>query len=162
MNEQLVAQLQRVTDDLDIRRVITDYASFIDSRQWDRLREVFADDFAGEYHNGRTRVEGPQAVVDYIIENTAHLAWQHHNVTPYGIDISGDEATAQVYLISHQVVTDEPEHVLTMVATYDLQLRRAGNSWQLTFMEHHIKVATFVPIISTPPGGAYVPPAVRH
>lgn len=165
MNEQLVAQLQRVTDDLDIRRVITDYASFItrDSGRH-RLREVFADDFAVEYHNGRTRVEGPQAVVDYIIENTAHLAWQHHNVTPYGIDISGDEATAQVYLISHQVVTDEPEHVLTMVATYDLQLRRAGNSWQLTFMEHHIKVALRADPLTShfSLGGAYVPPAVRH
>jgi ketosteroid isomerase-like protein len=155
-------RLQRVTDDLEIRRVITDYASLIDAREWDRLVGVFAPDFVVEYHNGRTRVEGAQAAVDYIQENTAHLAWQHHFVSPYGVDVDGDQATAQAYLVSHQVIANEPTTVLMMAATYDLRLKRGESGWQLAHMVHAIRVANYLPITTSPPGGAFVPPAVRH
>lgn len=163
MDETAVLQrLQRVTDDLEIRRVITDYAAFIDARAWDRLVEVFADEVIVEYHNGRTRVQGAHQAVEYIVENTAHLAWQHHFVSPYGVEISGDTATAQAYLVSHQTLTEEPGQVLMMAGLYDVSLTRGERGWQVAHMVHTIRVANFLPITTSPPGGAFVPSPVRH
>lgn len=164
-NADVTEQLERLRllgDELEIRRVITDYASLIDAREYDRLHSVFAPDIVVDYHNGRTQVLGAASVVDYIVENTRHLAWQHHNVSPYGIDVSGDRATAQVYLLSHQVLTDSPGEVLMMAATYDLELAKGEQGWQILHMIHAIKVANYLPITTTPADGAYVPPAVRH
>ena len=155
-------ELERVLDDHQVRRAVTNYAAFVDARDWDRLRTVFAPHVEVDYHNGRTQVAGAQAVVDYIRENTQHLAWQHHMVSVYGVDIAGDEATTQAYLVSHQMVADEPGHVLMMAATYDIVLHRAEATWQIAGMVHAIKVATYLPVTAAPPGGAFVPPAVRH
>ncbi|GAA1638019.1 nuclear transport factor 2 family protein [Georgenia ruanii] len=159
---EVTGRLQRVVDELEIRRAITDYAALVDARQWERLRAVLADDVRVDYHNGRSQVHGAQAVVDYIVANTAHLAWQHHNVSPYGIDIDGDRASAQAYLVSHQVIADEPGTVLMMAATYDLEMARGPKGWQIAHMVHRIMVANYLPITTSPPGGAHVPPAVRH
>lgn len=158
----VAGQLQRVVDDLDVRRTIADYAALVDARDWDRLTGVFAADVEVEYHNGRTRLSGAQPVVDYIRANTAHLAWQHHLVSVYGVDLAGNDATAQTYLISHQMIAEEPTQVLMMAATYDLGLRRGTARWQISRMVHTIKVASYHAITASPPGGAHVPPAVRH
>ena len=149
-------------DDAAIRRIVTDYASLVDARSWDELRGVFAPEVEVDYHNGRTQVSGARAVVDYIRDNTQHLAWQHHMVSVYGVDVDGDEATAEAYLVSHQMVADEPDHVLMMAATYDLVLAREDDRWRIGGMVHTIKVATYLPVMAAPPGGAFVPPAVRH
>ena len=155
-------QLRRVLDDHGVRRAVTDYATFVDAREWDRLGAVFTPGVEVDYHNGRTQLSGAQAVVDYIRENTQHLAWQHHMVSVYGVDITGDEAATHAYLVSHQMVADEPDHVLMMAATYDLSLARGEERWHIAGMVHTIKVATYLPVTAAPPGGAFVPPAVRH
>ena len=160
--ERRAGQLQRVLDDHEVRRAVTDYAAFVDAREWDRLHTIFTPEVQVDYHNGRTQVVGAQAVVDYIRENTQHLAWQHHMVSVYGVDIMGDGAAAQAYLVSHQMVADEPGHVLMMAAIYDLTLARGDARWQIAGMVHTIKVASYLPVTAAPPGGAFVPPAVRH
>ena len=160
--EELGSRLQRVVDDLEIRRAVTDYAAMVDARDWKGLQAVFAPDVMVDYHNGRTQVSGADSVVAYVRDNTAHLAWQHHFVSVYGVDVAGDEATTQAYLVSHQVVADEPTHVLMMAAAYDVGLRRSEGQWVISRMAHTIKVANFLPITTSPPGGADIPSAVRH
>ena len=157
----LDTRLQTLVDEADIRRLVTDYAALVDARQWDDLVEIFAHDVKVDYHNGRTVVEGARATVDYIIKNTGHLAWQHHFVSVYGIDVDGDTATAQAYLISHQMLSEDPTQVLMMAASYDLGFRRADR-WRMSSMVHTIRVANYLPITTSPPSGAYTPPAVSH
>ena len=160
--EELGSRLQRVVDDLEIRRAVTDYAAMVDARDWKGLEAVFAPDVQVDYHNGRTQVSGAESVVAYVRDNTAHLAWQHHFVSVYGVDVAGDEATTLAYLVSHQVIADEPTQVLTMAASYDVGLRRLEGQWVIARMTHTIRLANFLPITTSPPGGADVPPPVRH
>jgi ketosteroid isomerase-like protein len=154
-------RLARVVDEMEIRRAITDYAALVDAREWTRLASIFADDVVVEYHNGRTTVTGGTAVAEYVKTNTAHLAWQHHMVSPYGIDIDGDTATALAYLVSHQQVAGDEAEFLTMAAYYTLELARGDHGWLIARMVHTIKLASFLPITATPITGA-VPAAVRH
>ncbi|GAA4259732.1 nuclear transport factor 2 family protein [Dietzia aurantiaca] len=155
------SRLQWLVDEAEIRRLVTEYAGLVDAREWDLLVEVFAGDVVVDYHNGRTVVHGARNTVDYIVENTAHLAWQHHFVSPYGIDVDGDTATAKAYLLSHQMLEADPTQVLMMAATYDLEIRREDR-WRISRMVHTIQVATYLPVTTSPPSGAYTPPAVSH
>jgi hypothetical protein len=161
-SEERADELARLIDDLQIRRVVTDYAALIDAREWDRLRDVFDPDVEVNYHNGRTVVRGAETVVDYVRTNTAHLAWQHHMVSPYAIDIDGDSATGLVYLVSHQQLSDDTSHVLSMAAKYAVTLTRRPEGWCLSGLVHTIDIATFLPVTTSPPGGSAVPPPVRH
>ena len=155
-------KLQLAVDDLEIRRAVTDYAALVDARDWKRLQALFTPDVQVDYHNGRTQVSGAEQVAEYIRTNTEHLAWQHHLVSVYGVNVAGDQATAQAYLVSHQMITAEPTQVLMMAATYDLDLRRLADGWAIARLVHTIKVANYLPITTSPPGGAAVPSAVSH
>jgi ketosteroid isomerase-like protein len=153
-------RLEHLVADLEIRRVLTDYAACVDARDFDQLRQVFADDVLVDYHNGRTVVAGGDDVVAYIRDNTAHLAWQHHFVSVYGVDVDGDGATAQVYLLSHQVVRAEPTHVLMMAARYQVSLQHTDR-WRISHMVHTIQLANFHAITVDPPIPVEIPDAVR-
>lgn len=153
-------RLEALADDLDVRRVITDYAALIDAREFTRLRDVFAEEAVVDYHNGRSIVSGADRLVEYIRENTAHLAWQHHFVSVYGVDVDGDDATALAYLISHQVIEAEPTHVLMMAARYEFGLRR-DDRWRIASIVHTIQLTNFHPITVDPPVPVAIPPAVR-
>ncbi|MDF1602232.1 nuclear transport factor 2 family protein [Nocardioides sp. YIM 152315] len=159
--DSIEQRLQCLVDDLEIRRVMQDYAAAVDARDWTVLRTVLADDLVVDYHNGRTIVRGGDAVVTYIRENTAHLAWQHHNVSTYRVDVDGDTATGLTYLISHQQIAEDLSHLLMMVARYDCQFRRRDDRWQLSRMAHTIQANNFVPHQSAPPSDLDIPPAVR-
>ena len=154
---------QRVLDlvaDLDIRRLMYEYAATIDARDWSRLRAVLADDVVVEFHNGRTVVSGADAVVAYVDENTRHLAWQHHTVSPYAIDCDGDRAMGRSYLISHQMIAADPRRVLIMAAYYDTEYIRTTDGWRIARMVHTITMTNFAPLTSTPPDGVPIPPPV--
>jgi ketosteroid isomerase-like protein len=160
MSDDARHRLDQLVADLEIRRVLTDYAAAIDARDWERLRPVFADDVIVEYHNGRSLVTGGDEVVDYVRTNTAHLAWQHHFVSVYGVDVAGDEATAQTYLLSHQVVAADPDNVLMMAARYQVRLTRT-DTWRIAHMEHTIQLATYHGITTDPPVPVEIPDAVK-
>jgi len=155
-------RVERLVADLEIRRTLTDYAAMVDARDFDRLRCTFADDVCVNYHNGRTIVTGGDEVVDYIRTNTSHLLWQHHNVSVYGVDVDGDAASAQVYLLSHQVVAADPTHVLMMAARYQVRLGRgADGDWRIREMVHTIQLVTHHPVVTESPVPVEIPAAVR-
>lgn len=149
-----------VLDDLGVRRALTDYAAMVDARDFEALTDVFAPGAVVDYHNGRTTVRGAQAIVDYIRDNTAHLAWQHHNVSVYGVDLRGDDATAQAYLLSHQMHAADPGYVQMMAARYRCTMRRGAERWQIAHMVHTIQLTNFLPVSAQHPNAAPIPPAV--
>ena len=103
------ATLQRLVDRLDIQDTLTRYAS--DDRRGGLRRpsaRCFADDATRTLRHGQRVLEGGDAIVAWMKDATADLDWQHHMVSVYGVDIDGDEATALIYLLSHQTVIGVP------------------------------------------------------
>lgn len=147
--------------DLEIRRLVFEYAASVDVRDWSRLRGLFAEDAVVDYHNGRTVVRGVEPIVDYVDQNTRHLAWQHHQISPYAVSVDGDTASGLAYLTSYQVATEAPTTVLTMVAYYQLAFVRNERSWQFARMVHNIRMSNFAPLNSSPPRDADIPTAVQ-
>lgn len=148
-------------DRMEIRELVTRYPLLVDTRRFDDLIEVFTPDVEVNFHNGRTILHDAQSVVSYLADNTAHLAWQHHHVSVYAVELAGDEACVPAHLLSHQQHAGAPGHVLMMASTYDVRTRRVDGEWRISYLEHRIQLVNFLPVNSVPPEGFAMPAPVR-
>jgi len=126
------ARLQRVEDDLAIRRVIVDYATFLDGRDYAHYADLFAPD--GEWVNGGGSHKG-QAAIRQMLESTMGPALapnraNYHLVSNPRIDIDGDRATATSrYLFMMRGPDGRPTPSLAGV--YHDELVRIGGQWKI-------------------------------
>ena len=129
------AQLQRVVDRLDIQDTLTTYATACDAKDFAALRGCFTDDARAHYGAQSEWIEGGDTIVGWLEGAFAPLDWGHHLVSVYGVQIDGDEATALMYLLSHQTMTETPGQVLSMSCKYRNRLRRTASGWQISSLD---------------------------
>jgi len=132
------ATLQRLVDRLDIQDAMTAYATAADAKDYDQLRACFTDDARARYGVQSEWLEGGDVIVAWLREQFAPLDWGHHLVSVYGVDIAGDQATALMYLLSHQTVSGNPDEVLSMSAKYHNTLRRGSGRWRISELDLEI------------------------
>lgn len=75
-----------------IADVMTTYAICLDTRDWARLNDVFAEEVVGEF--GNDHLTGRADLVGYISSNLAGCGPSQHLLGNYLIDGDGDRATA--------------------------------------------------------------------
>ncbi len=127
--------LQRLVDRLDIQDALTTYATAIDAGDWATLRTVFADDATALYDRDSGVLTGGDTIVAWVQAATADLDWQHHMISVYGVEIDGDEATALIYLLSHQTLHGVPDQIRMMTSKYRNRLRRVGDRWCISALD---------------------------
>lgn len=132
------ATLQRLVDRLDIQDALTTYAAAVDEGDFDTLRTVFTDDATAVYDKDSDLLEGGDAIVAWVRDATADLDRQHHMISVYGVRIDGDEATALVYLLSHQTVVGAPHRTRMMTSKYRNRLRRDAGRWRICDLRLHV------------------------
>ena len=121
--------LQAMLDHHEVSQVLYRYALMVDSKDFDGLRELFTDDATAEYV-GRESLSGADAIVAWIEERTRDSAWQHHLLSVYDVQVTGDHADAVTYHTSHQTKGD-PDVVRLLVARYFDRLRRVDGTWRI-------------------------------
>lgn len=124
------AALQRLLDRREIDDILYRYASTIDAKDYAALRAVFVDDVVAQYA-GAPEIHGADTLVKWIEEMSVDQGFQHHLINVYQVDIDGDEARALTYHTSHQIRTDDPDHVLVIVGRYRDLLRRVEGAWKI-------------------------------
>jgi hypothetical protein len=129
------AHLQGLVDRLDIQDTLTTYASSIDDGDFDTVRTVFADDATALYDKDSGLLTGGDEIVVWLKAATADLDWQHHMISVYGVEIDGDEATALIYLLSHQTVRGVPDQTRMMTSKYRNRLRRVEGRWRISALD---------------------------
>jgi hypothetical protein len=136
------ATMQRLVDRIDIQDLLTRYAASCDAKDYATLRALFTSDAKARYDHVHSRfgaeavwIEGGDNIVDWIEGQVRDLDWQHHMVSVYSVDIDGDEASALVYLISHQTKTATPDVVLMMTSRYTNSLRRIDGRWRIAGLD---------------------------
>jgi len=132
------ATLQRLVDRLDIQDAMTTYAAASDAKDFDRLRACFTDDARARYGAESEWLEGGDVIVAWLQAQFAPLDWGHHLVSVYGVDVEGDQATALMYLLSHQTVSGSPTEILSMTAKYRNALRRSDDGWRISQLDLEI------------------------
>ena len=132
------ATLQRLVDRLDIQDTLTTYAASIDEGDFTTLRTVFTDDATAVYDKDSDLLVGGDEVVAWVKDATADLDWQHHMISVYGVEIDDDEATALIYLLSHQTVVGAPHQSRMMTSKYRNRLRRDAGRWRISDLRLHV------------------------
>src|SRR3954462_8530471 len=123
--------LRAIQDRLEITDVLYRYAPAIDRFDWDGVRSTLADDLVAQYGNADP-VEGGDAVVAWIAEFCADVAWQHHFLSVYHVDADGDHATALVYHTTHQLFGAHPDSPKVLVGRYHNELRRQDGGGKIS------------------------------
>ena len=127
-------RLQRVEDELAIRRVLVDYASTQDARDYAGYAALFAKN--GEWVNGKTVHKGREAITkmlvglygtppsDYVNNESYHL------VSNPQIELNGDRATARS---RHLLVLRGPkgEPTPALAGRYEDELIREDGQWKI-------------------------------
>ncbi len=130
--------LQELNDERDIKLVYCAYCDIIDTKDFDRLTEIFTRDAVQDY----TSTLGPaglmQGTAPLIAGAKIHMGegsncgQTHHNVLNFRIHISGDTATAKVhYYAVHLGVRKYPGALYSMWGEYDDQLVRTPDGWRV-------------------------------
>jgi len=129
--------IQALSDRLDITDTLYRYASCIDVKDNDGIRAVLADDLWAKYGNADP-VIGGDTVAKWIDEMTRDCVWQHHLLSVYHVDVTGDEADALIYHTSHQLFESDPETVHVLVGRYRNKLVRTADGWKISRLTFEI------------------------
>jgi ketosteroid isomerase-like protein len=125
-----LTDLQSVRDELDIQRVIHDYAWACDNGDWSLLKSIFSDDAHLDY----TSTDGPAGsrdeVVAWLEQGLSQLRLIQHVVSNFQIDLDGDRATvrAMFYCTAGFHGIDD---MLVTGGYYDEEVVRTDHGWKI-------------------------------
>lgn len=126
---------QEVSDLLEIRNLIDEYASSIDDRSTERLVAVFTDDAqffvtqAGSdesfmSYNGSSEIGGIMTLISPFGE-TMHVMLNHQ------VKLCGDTATGLTYCTANHLLGEPAAANLTMALKYRDQFKRTADGWRI-------------------------------
>lgn len=127
-------RLQRVEDELAIRRVLVDYSATQDARDYAAYAALFARD--GEWVNGRNVYKGRDAIQKMLVGLYGAPPPGYVNTESYHIssnpqvDVHGDRATARSrHLLMMRGPKGEPTPMLA--GRYEDELIREDGQWKI-------------------------------
>jgi hypothetical protein len=80
-------------DQLEIARLLSAYGYALDSRSFDALRMIFADDAEIDYYHGTDIRHGIEAIVDFFSKTATSVAMTRHIWVLISIDEKSIDAT---------------------------------------------------------------------
>jgi uncharacterized protein (TIGR02246 family) len=130
----LEQRLQRVEDELAIRRVLIDYAATQDARDYAAYAALFAKN--GEWVNGKTVHKGREAIHKMLVDLYGNPPpgfvnnESYHITSNPQIEVKGDRATARSrHLLVMRGAKGEPTPALA--GRYEDELIREDGQWKI-------------------------------
>jgi uncharacterized protein (TIGR02246 family) len=115
-------------DDVDeIRQLIARYCHLVDARRIEEWVDCFTDDAVFEVRGSRT--EGRDAILKMGEGIRQSGTGSRHWVTNVIVDVDGDEATSESYLM---MVSQSAEPAIRASGVYRDRLRRVDGRWRFS------------------------------
>jgi 3-phenylpropionate/cinnamic acid dioxygenase small subunit len=147
-------ELKRLVDERAIEAVYVRYCELVDSKDFDRLDEVFTAETRGDYSQALgpgVVIEGLPALVAAMHANLgagSSCGATHHNVANFRIAVNGDRATAKVhYIAAHAGAGVHAGATYTMWGEYADRLVRTAACWRIADRIYTLAVATGDPAV---------------
>jgi 3-phenylpropionate/cinnamic acid dioxygenase small subunit len=119
-----------ILDELDVRRVLVDYAWACDNKDWDLLHSVFTADAQLDYSSTRGPSGGREEVVGWLRESLSQVPVMQHVVSNFQIDVSEDRAAGRAMFYTSVRVPGLDDMLITG-GYYDLAFRRESGGWKI-------------------------------
>jgi hypothetical protein len=137
--EALAARLQRVEDELAIRRVILSYGPAADAGETERAGALWDDDGLYDWDPTSPALEGPAAVAA-MLQGRGHQALIGEGVAHFAgpplIELDGDRATALSYSFVLRRDAEEQRTYVWRLGAARWELVRADGAWRIHRRTH--------------------------
>lgn len=138
-------------DQLDIQRLLHDYAWACDEGDWVLLASVFTADAELDYSATGGPAGGRDEVVAWLEASLGQVELIQHVVSNFRIDVDGDEAGGRAMFFT-SVRLPGVEGVLLTGGYYRLHLTRAPDGWRIRRLyEDNRWMQQLVPAAPPPP-----------
>jgi hypothetical protein len=136
--EALLIRLQRVEDELAIRKVVLSYGPAADAGETNRAGALWADDGEYDWDTSTPPLAGPDAVAA-MLAGKQHQALIAHGVAHFAgpplIEVDGDTATALSYSFVLRRDDDQRVYVWRLGAAR-WEFTRVDGSWRIRRRTH--------------------------
>lgn len=127
----LPPELQSLLDEREITRGLSRFARILDSKSWDQLSDVFAEDLSFDYGSG-----GEQQGMNALRENMTRFldccGGTQHLIGSILIDVDGDKAISRAYVQArHQSAGDTGGQVFDSNGEYIDRWERRPGGWRI-------------------------------
>ena len=124
---------ENAEDHEEIRQLIARYCHHVDKHEASEWAALFSED--GILDAGVMKTQGTEALRDFVegMRSNPQIPPMRHIVTNVVIDVQGDEATSQSYIL---VLRPGEVTQIGLTARYDDRLRRIDGHWR--FVERRI------------------------
>jgi hypothetical protein len=136
--EALAVRVQRIEDELAIRRVILSYGPAADAGETRRAGALWADDGEYDWDTERPALEGPDAVAT-MLQGAQHQSLIAHGVAHFAgpplIEVDADRATALSYSFVLRRDDDQRVYVWRLGAAR-WEFTRVDGAWRIHRRTH--------------------------
>jgi 3-phenylpropionate/cinnamic acid dioxygenase small subunit len=125
-----VAEQRSIADELDVQRVLFEYAWACDNGDWDLLLSVFSANAHLDYSSTRGPAGGREEVVGWLQKSLSQVPVIQHVVSNFQIDVRGDQAAGRAMFLTSVRIPGLNDMVLTG-GYYDLVFLREPDGWKI-------------------------------
>lgn len=120
--------LQSLLDEREIERALHCAARAMDTRDWQTLAAILAEDAVGDFGTGR--LDGAAAIIGVIRGFLDSCGPTQHLLGNVVVDVTGDTAVSRAYVRDVHLSTDMTHRFYTMGEYRDAWQRRPGR-WRI-------------------------------
>ena len=147
----LAADVRYLKDRADIIDALNRYTRGLDRLDKELMRSAYhphaTDDRGNAYHpHGYPNPLGREARVDWLIDAVGPFFHCSHHISNFTIDIQGDEAHCEAYVITTQIAQEGDEIATLGCARYMDRLERIDGYWAIAHREVNMDFQFTVPI----------------
>ena len=123
--------LQELSDRQEIADLVTRYTRAIDTREWDRLDDVFTPDARIDYSATGGTTGGFAEVKQWLADTLPMFVTYQHTLGQLEVELAGDEARVAAYFHNPMVFADDQgEQLWEVGGIYHHQLVRTEDGWR--------------------------------
>lgn len=113
-----------------------------DQHDWQQVEQCFAEhvmlDYASMTSNSATTISAQQIIASWK-EISPGFDHTHHQTGNFIITTKGNTASAFCYGTASHYLTNDQEHIWTVVGSYDFELKKVKHQWKITGMRFNLK-----------------------
>ena len=117
-------------DQVDIQRVLCEYAWACDNGDWELLTSMFTRDAQLDYSSTGGPTGGREEVVTWLEQSLGQVEMIQHVVSNFQIDVDGDEAAGRAMFLT-SVRLPGVDGLLLTGGYYRLRFTRTPDGWRI-------------------------------